>query len=126
MPAAGDDVDVEMGDTLADPIVHGDEASFRRHSLFRRAGQKTDAAEERGDQFIGEVRQGCNVNPGHQEHVPRKERAVVEKRQRNVIGVNYLCLCVLPAMISQNRHVATCFVPSRAESAGSAPTVPAA
>ena len=94
MSAAGDDVDVEMGDALADPVIHGDETPLRGHSLFCCPGQKTDIGEKRGDQFVREFRQGCHVHPGHEEHVPWKERPVVEERQRDVIGVNYLCLAV--------------------------------
>ncbi len=45
----GNDVDVEVGDALADAVVDGDERAVRVQARFDRAGQSLDVREQVAD-----------------------------------------------------------------------------
>ncbi len=86
MPSSWHDVDVEMGDALAHPVVHGDEAPLRRHRLLHGPGEEPGGTEKRLDQAVGEVRKGHDVLPGNEEEVTGKQGAPVEEGEGGVIG----------------------------------------
>ena len=45
----GNDVDVELRDALADPVVDGDEGAVRVEAQFNRTGQHLDVREQGTD-----------------------------------------------------------------------------
>ena len=78
-------VDVEMRDTLADPIVDRDERTFRSQSPFQRTGKELGNGKERREPGLWEIKQRRTVLFGNDQTVSGKERAAVQKRQRLLV-----------------------------------------
>jgi hypothetical protein len=83
-------VDVQVRDALADAVVDRDEAALGAEGVLDRAGQPPDAAEERLHQLVRQVGQRLEVSAGHQQHVPREQRTVVEERDALPVVVDHV------------------------------------
>ncbi len=90
MPAAWDNMDVKVGDALADAVVDGYEGSFRGHPLLYSQREKAGISEEMTGEILREIPQGWQVRYRHQEGVAGEEGAMVEEGQRYTIGENDL------------------------------------
>ena len=73
----GNDVDVEVGDALADSVVDGDERAVRVHAQFDRSGQRLDVREQGTDQTPGQVIQGLVVLFGDEQAVAGEDWSMV-------------------------------------------------
>ena len=93
------DVDVEVGDALADDVVVGDERALgaQRHRHGR--GQQLDALEERPD--VGELGQRHDVLGRHDQHVAGEQRRAVEEGDGDVVAVDDSA-GASPATMAQN------------------------
>ena len=76
-PPTGDDVDVEVGDRLADGVVHGDECPLRSHGPPHCGCD----APHPGEQRVGllQIFQRVDVFGGNDEHVAGEQRSGVEE-----------------------------------------------
>lgn len=86
--ATRDDVNVEVGNALADAVVDRHERPFGLHGPFHGLRQKPSVRKERRDQLRRQVTQGCIVSLWDQQAMAGKERAAVEEGERNLILEN--------------------------------------
>ena len=85
---ARDDVDVKVGNTLADDVVHGDEGAFCFHYLLYFSGEHLSVGEKRADQGGGEIRQSGVMRLWNQQNVAREKRADIEERHGDFVFEN--------------------------------------
>ena len=72
-------MDMQMRHALADAIVYGDERAFGLHPLLHRVRQPLHIAEERADQFFGQVRQGFVMFFGDKQRVAQEQRPMIQE-----------------------------------------------
>ena len=88
--APGDDVHVEVGNTLAHTIIDGHEGAFRLHPLRDGPGEQPDAFEKWTDEEVWQIEERFDVALYDEERVPGKERAMIEESERNVVLKNLM------------------------------------
>lgn len=88
LSAAGNHVDVKMGDALADAVVDRDECAFCFHCLLDGLCQKLDLLEEPRDQIGREVGQRLVMVAWNEKTVPGEERSLVEKGDSDLVLEN--------------------------------------
>src|SRR5229473_2852694 len=74
---AGDYVDVEMGDALADAVVGGDKGSLRLHSSLDGGGEHFYGGEKRREEGIGQIVDGFQMGLGNHQAVSWEQGAMV-------------------------------------------------
>ena len=82
---SGDDVDVQVGNALAHPVVDGDERSFGAERLLDGLREALSGGEQRCDFFRRDVGQNFSVLPGDEKAMARKQRPMVEESQQLLI-----------------------------------------
>jgi hypothetical protein len=87
---ARDDVDMEMGDALADDVVDGDEGAVCFHCCLHFSSEHLSVGEKRADQGCGEIRQSGVVSSRNQQDVAGEKRANVEEGDRDFVFENDL------------------------------------
>ncbi len=85
---ARDDVDVKVGDALADDVVDGDKAAVRFHYFLHFSGEHLRVGEKWADQGGGEIRQSGVVHFRNQQDVAGKKWADVEEGHGNFVFEN--------------------------------------
>ena len=88
--AARNDVNMEMRDALADPIVDGHEGALGVHALDDGAGKKLDIQKERADQLIGQVRKRLEVALYDEEAMAGEKRPMIQKCERDIVFKNFV------------------------------------
>ena len=86
--AARHDVDVQMRDGLADPIVDGDEGSVGFHRRLDGAGKELHRLEKRADAFRRQIVERFDVLAGNEKQMAGKKWPVIEKRHEMRIFIN--------------------------------------
>ena len=86
--APRDDVHVEMRNTLAYTIIDGHERAFRFHPLHDGLGKEPDIAKNCAQQRVWQIEERLHVALYDEQRVARKERAMVQEGQRNIILKN--------------------------------------
>jgi hypothetical protein len=76
------DVDVQMGDTLAHPVVDCDECPFGLERLLNGGFQFLDGLKQRTNLLRRQISQCGDVSGRYQKDVAREKRSVIEKRHR--------------------------------------------
>jgi len=79
---------MEMGDALADAVVHGHERALRRHCVFDRSSEELNLSKERAHQVGRKVRESRYMTPRQHQAMTWKERPVVEEGERDLALVN--------------------------------------
>ena len=74
-----------MGDGLAHRIIDAHESSLGVHHALHRFRKPLNVQEKGSNKFAGKVRQRLEVAFGNQQTVPRKQRTVIEERDRYCI-----------------------------------------
>ncbi len=87
---ARDDVDVEVGDALAHPVVHGDEAPLSPQRLLKRLRQETGGAEQGRNESGREIGKGGVMGAGDQQDVAGEKGAAIKEGQALPVAVNYV------------------------------------
>lgn len=86
--SSGNNVYVQVRHALAHAVVNRGKGAVRLHALFDGARQHLDIAEERRNEVRGKILERFIMRLGNQQRVPRKERTVVQERQRYVVLKN--------------------------------------
>jgi len=84
----GNDMHVQVGDTLADSIIDRDKRAFGLHAMLDRASQHLGITEKWRDERRGKIFERLIMLPGNQQRVAGKKRAMVQKRERDVVFKN--------------------------------------
>ena len=84
-PAAWHDVDVQVGDALADAVVYRHENPVGPHAALNRPGKQPRTKEQRANQCRRKLLQSFVVLSGNQQAVAGKQRALIQKRQGMLI-----------------------------------------
>lgn len=77
--APGDNVDVKMGNALADTVVDCDEGAFGPKSLFDGTRQQLDVRKQRRDESGRKIGEGGDVFFRNEQAVSWKNRAMVQE-----------------------------------------------
>ena len=77
--AAGHDVDMQMGDALADFVVDRDERSLGTQALFHGSSEEAGLGKKRLQDVGGEVCKGLVMRSGDEQAMSGEEGPVVEK-----------------------------------------------
>jgi hypothetical protein len=101
--AAGHDVHMKMGNTLAYDIIDGHEGAFRLHPLHDGLGEEPDIGKDRAYKGVWQIKERLDVALYDEQRVAREERAMIEEGERNIILKNL-----------KARHAATNDVTERA------------
>src|ERR1700730_4244903 len=83
--AAGHDVHMKMGNTLAYDIIDGHEGTFRLHPLHDGPGEEPDIREDRAHEGVRQIKERLGVALYDEERVAREERAMIEEGERNIV-----------------------------------------
>jgi hypothetical protein len=86
--APGDNVNVQVGYALADPVIDRNEGAFRRQSFFNSSGHQFGIGEQRTNDFRRKIEHGLIVMLRNQKAVPWKERPMIKEDKRYFIFKN--------------------------------------
>src|SRR6202167_1235335 len=84
----GDDVQVQVGDRLADDVVDEDHRAVRAQAVFDRALEALSRAGELRYPVRGQVAEQADVQLGHEQRVASEERPVIEESDQP-FGLKY-------------------------------------
>lgn len=76
---------MQMGNTLADPVIYRDEGAFRAQSRFEGPAKNLHISQKIAIPRSREFGQRFDMISGNEQHVAGEERAVIEERQRGVV-----------------------------------------
>src|SRR4029077_16285265 len=85
------DVNVKVGDALADPCVGRDERAFGPKSLLNRDRRLPHGAEDGREEVVWQIVERVDVPYRHDEHVSRHERGAIEEGDHVLIAKDDLC-----------------------------------
>src|SRR4051794_2108473 len=91
---ARDEVNMQMGDALADDVVQCDEGSLGFHRRADRAREELGIGEQRLDQLIRQVPDRLVVLAGDEQRVTREERPVVEEGEARLVLEDHVRLLI--------------------------------
>jgi hypothetical protein len=83
--APGNDMNMQVGDALADAIINGYKRAMGFQALFDRLRQKLRILEERFQQLFREIGQRLVMFPRNQQTVAGKDWAIVQKGDRKIV-----------------------------------------
>jgi hypothetical protein len=81
-------VGVQVGDALADLVVHGDEGSIGLQAALDGARNRLDGGEIRLEQLVGQVAQRFEVGARRDQRVAVEDGPVIEEGDRNIVRIN--------------------------------------
>jgi hypothetical protein len=85
----GDDVDVKVGNALADLVVERDEGALGSQGRLEGEGEQSGVPEEGGGEFVREFGQTGDMAAGNEKDMAGEKRAVVEEGEGVGVFKNY-------------------------------------
>src|SRR3954465_13675145 len=83
--ASGNNVNMQMRNRLAHRVVHRDEGALGIHSSFHCLRQKLRRSHYGASHVLGQIWQRRKMFARTKQHVPRKERVIVQECNRLLI-----------------------------------------
>ena len=83
-------MNMQMRHALAHDIIHRHKTALGLHGRRHRPGQMLRIQKERPHQLGRQIRQRPVMLLGNQQHVPRKQRPMIQKRHRDLVFENNL------------------------------------